>query len=118
MRKPSLAYLLGLALLVLCAGNSFAAHSVTVAAATGGSAISADSIGGSWTLLTGPVAAEGTFGDIGTGTIILTAPGGFLFNTNAAVTVKVTAGSSTAANNINHIALNGTFGATVAANVP
>ena len=85
---------------------------VTITAATGGSAISADGAAGSWTTLTGPIAVESSnIGGIGTGTIILTVPSGFVFNTNAAVTVKVT-GGSTAANNINHIANGSTFAPT------
>ena len=63
------------------ANNVFA--SVTVTPATGGNAISADTTGGSYTALTGPVIAEGAVGDIGTAgtdTIILNAPSGFEFD--------------------------------------
>jgi hypothetical protein len=52
--------------------------------------VSADSVGGIYTDLTGPVLAEGTNGDIGTGTIVLVAPSGFAFNPNSTVTVTVT----------------------------
>jgi hypothetical protein len=49
--------------------------------ATGGSAISADATGGAWTTLTGPTYTENNPGEVGTGTIILNAPSGFLFDT-------------------------------------
>ena len=63
----------------------------TVTAATGGSAISADNTGGSWTTLTGPTLAEGAHRDISTtGTIILNAPTGFEFNTGQNVTATIT----------------------------
>jgi hypothetical protein len=66
---------------------------VTVTAATGGSAISADTNGtngtGTFTILSGPVLTEGAFGDIGTGTIILNAPSGFAFSTTSGVTATV-----------------------------
>ena len=61
--------------LVAAAGNVLAAGVLTPA--TGGEAISADSVGGAWTPLTGPVMAETTIGSIGTGTIILYAPVNF-----------------------------------------
>ena len=68
---------------------------VNLTAATGGSAISADTAAGSWTTLTGPVATEsGGAGLIGTGTIILTAPTGFQFNPGASVKVMVNGGST------------------------
>ena len=50
-------------------------------AATGGSAISADTTGGTYTALTGPVYTEAVAGNVGLGTIILKAPAGFVFNT-------------------------------------
>ncbi len=73
--------------------NAFAA--VTVTAATGGGAISADTNTANgtatWTTLTGPTIAEGAFRDFpGTGTFILSAPSGFSFNTGAAVTATIT----------------------------
>jgi len=49
--------------------------------ATGGEAISADTAGGTFTTLTGPVYTEVTNGNVGLGTIILKAPAGFIFNT-------------------------------------
>jgi len=60
-----------------------ATATVTVTTATGGSAISADTAGGTYASLTGPVITEGATGDIGVGTIILNAPSGFNFDTTA-----------------------------------
>src|SRR6266446_11001155 len=106
MKKPTLAALAALALMFICAGNARAATShVNVTAATGGSAISADTTGGAWTNLTGPIAVEVNPGNIGAGTIILTAPNGFLFNAGVTVMVKV-AGNTTASQNINGTANN------------
>ena len=62
---------------------------VTVTSATGGTAISADTTGGSYTALTGPTIAESAAGEIGNGTIILNAPANFNFNTGNPVTVAV-----------------------------
>ncbi|PWU21096.1 MAG: hypothetical protein C5B50_02475, partial [Verrucomicrobia bacterium] len=104
-----------MAILLFCSGNAWALNKVTVTAATGGATISADATGGSYTNLTGPIAAESAAGNIGAGTIIFVPPSGFVFNPGVTVTVQITAGSGTAANNINHIALNGTFNAFVAA---
>jgi hypothetical protein len=53
--------------------------------ATGGSAISADTTGGTWTSLAGPTYTENASGDVGTNTIILSAPPGFMFDTNSPV---------------------------------
>ena len=47
--------------------------------ATGGSAISADTTGGTYTSLAGPTYSEIESGDVGAGTIILNAPGRFRF---------------------------------------
>ena len=113
MKKQRLASLLGGAFIFICAGNAWALNKVTVTAATGGSAISADTTGGTWTTLTGPVLTESSSADIHAGTIILTAPNGFLFNAGVTVTVQVS-GSTTASQNVNGTANNGTFNATVA----
>jgi hypothetical protein len=51
--------------------------------ATGGSAISADTAGGAFTSLSGPTYSENAAGQVGTGTIILTTPAGFIFDTNS-----------------------------------
>src|SRR5205823_456626 len=71
---------------------------VSITAATGGSAISADNTGGTWTTLTGPVLDESAGKEIGTGTIVLNAPSGFVFDTASTVTATVTrtAGAGTA----------------------
>ena len=71
------------------------AASVTVA--TGGSSISADTTGGNYTALTGPVLTEADFTGVSVGSIIFTCPTGFVFDTTAnSVTVTVT-GSGTSA---------------------
>jgi hypothetical protein len=49
--------------------------------ATGGAAISADGATGTFTTLTGPTYSENNPGEVGTGTIILNAPTGFIFDT-------------------------------------
>jgi len=65
--------------------------------------------------LTGPAITEAAAGEIGLGTIVLSAPAGFEFNTAATVTVLVT-GSSPANRNINDIASGTSVAATVTAN--
>ena len=111
-RKNTIALLLVAACLFASLETAQAQKQVNITAAAGGSAISADTAAGSWTTLTGPIAAEdGGVGLIGTGTIVLTAPTGFQFNTGASVMVMVK-GDSTAANNINGTADGGTFSPT------
>src|SRR6516165_10733293 len=55
----------------------------SVVPASGGGAIPATSYNGSYTALTGPVLTETIIGDISVGTIVLTPPAGFVFDTNA-----------------------------------
>ncbi|HXJ76452.1 MAG TPA: hypothetical protein VNM37_26580, partial [Candidatus Dormibacteraeota bacterium] len=74
--------------------------------ATGGSAIVADGATGTFTTLTGPAYTENASGNVGTGTIILNAPAGFIFDTaGTAPTVLVTrlTGSGSSANNVNDL---------------
>lgn len=88
---------------------------VTVTTATGGSAISADSTGGAYTTLVGPVISEGVTADIGTGTIILNVPSGFIFDIGGtAPTVLVTriAGTGNNTRNINDLASGSTISVT------
>ncbi|HEX7470704.1 MAG TPA: hypothetical protein VF437_08240, partial [Verrucomicrobiae bacterium] len=68
----------------------------TITAATGGSAISANTAGTTnWTKLAGPAIVENKNHDISTiGTIVLNAPAGFIFNSNAVVTITVTSTGS------------------------
>lgn len=61
----------------------------TVTTATGGSAISSDTVEGAYTSLTGPIVSEGATADIGTGTIILNVPSGFIFDVASSVTATV-----------------------------
>ena len=60
---------------------TFTANPAVVTPATGGAAISADTAGGTYTTLTGPVLAENGTAQIGMGTLILNAPSGFVFDT-------------------------------------
>ena len=76
-------------------------------AATGGGAIAADGATGTFTTLTGPSYTENASGNVGTGTIILNAPAGFVFDTGGtAPTVLITrlTGSGSNGNNINGVA--------------
>ncbi len=85
--------------------KAFATATVTVA--TGGSAISADTTGGTYTTLTGPVITENLVSEINTGTIILNVASGFIFDVGGvAPTVLVTRTAGTGANtkNINNVA--------------
>ncbi|MGC9941922.1 MAG: autotransporter-associated beta strand repeat-containing protein [Verrucomicrobiota bacterium] len=78
-----------------------------LAPALGGSAISADTTTNTFTSLTGPVYTELQNGNVGVGTIILKAPDGFVFNTNAplpAVIVTTVGGNGTSLQNINGVA--------------
>jgi len=96
---------------------------VTITAATGGTAISADTAAaapgtGAWTTLTGPIFDEGSTRDIGAGTIIFTAPAGYEFNTAAGTNVLVTwtgGGPGAAARNINGLASGSTIATTITA---
>src|SRR5438552_8315524 len=74
-----------------------------VALATAGSAISADTVGGTYTTLTGPAYYQAANTDITTGTIILNAPAGFIFDASGtpAPTVLITRLAGTGGNNIN-----------------
>lgn len=88
---------------------------VTVTPATGGSSISADTTGGTYTSLTGPIISEGATADIGTGTIILNVPSGFVFDiggTAPTVLVTRTAGSGPNNRNINDLASGSTIAVT------
>src|SRR5262249_54969202 len=59
--------------------------------ASGGSAISADTAGGSFTTLVGPTFYEAASGDVGAGTVILNAPAGFSFDTGGTAPTVVVA---------------------------
>jgi len=72
--------------------------------ATGGTDIPSSTAGGAYTPLTGPVYYEFANGDAGTGTIILNAPAGFVFDTGGtAPTVRIDrlTGSGNDSRNIN-----------------
>jgi hypothetical protein len=87
--------------------SAIAVNSSPVAPATGGMAISADATGGAYINLVGPVYTEGISGDVGTGTIILNAPAGFVFDAGGvAPTVLITriSGTGNDSKNINGVA--------------
>ncbi len=90
--------------------------SVIITPATGGSAISAATVGGTYTALTGPVIAEDDTGQIPTGTIILNAPTGFIFDTSSNVTGTVTVANPAACGLLGSqpLRLNGSSSQTVA----
>src|SRR6266851_2028853 len=70
--------------------------------ATGGNNISADTVGGAFTSLTGPVYSEAIKGNVGVGTIILNVPSGWTFDTGGvAPAVRINGGKST--QNINAV---------------
>ncbi|MBO6571489.1 MAG: T9SS type A sorting domain-containing protein [Balneola sp.] len=75
-------------LLVIISPGTLVGQSIT--AATGGSGISADNVGGAYTSLTGPVITEASAGQISLGFIDFTVPSGFEWNTGATPTVTVT----------------------------
>ncbi len=84
-----------------------AAGTGTVTPATGGSAISADNVGGGFTALTGPTYSESSSGNAGVGTIILNVPAGFIFDTGGTPpTVLITriGGNGGSSRNINGVA--------------
>jgi len=65
----------------------FAAASVTTLASA---SVSADTTGGSYTTLTGPVVQEGAYRDFpASGNVVLNVPTGFAFNTGANVTATI-----------------------------
>ena len=86
-----------IALLLVCgffvSTATGAVSSITINPATGGEVISADTTGTIYTPITGPVIVEGSAGSILVGNIILTAPTGFIFNSDSSVTATVTNGS-------------------------
>lgn len=90
------------------ASTSFtdAATTVTLTAATGGSAIGSatNTSDGTavWTTLTGPSLSEDDKGNIGTGTIILSVPNGFVFDTTGTAPSVLLTGDATANKNINN----------------
>src|SRR6266404_8870877 len=105
MKRLILAPILALGLALLGAANSNAA---TVTPATGGTTISAGTVGGAWTSLTGPVYTESAGGDVGTGTIILNVPAGFIFDTNCCpLPTLMISGDPSTSKNINNSANGG-----------
>lgn len=107
MDKIKLAVFLIFALLM---GDAMAL-TATVTPATGGGAIPSNTAPGcsatGWTTLSGPSVTELQKGDFQTGTIILNAPAGFVFDSaGVAPTVVLTAGDNNANKNVNNVAVN------------
>jgi hypothetical protein len=75
----------------------------SVVPASGGSAIPTSTYTGTFTALTGPVVTETIVGDINIGTIVLTAPAGFVFDTNAPLPLITLSGDNNR-KNINGLA--------------
>jgi hypothetical protein len=102
---------IGLALLLF---PLVASAIVVVIPATGGSTISADDVGKSFTSLTGPVIAESSVGEIGLGTIVLGIPTGFEFGTtsNSVVVTRASSGNCNGGGN-KSVLLNGSNSQTV-----
>jgi hypothetical protein len=87
--------------LLLCTSHAMAASGVTITAATGGTAISADTTGGTYTTLTGPTITENNPSGVSTtGTVTLNAPSGFIFDTGSSVTATVSSCSSGSGSNM------------------
>lgn len=74
----------------------------SVVAASGGNAIPASSYAGPYTALTGPAITETVVGDISAGTLVLTAPAGFVYDTNAPLPIITLAGDNNS-KNINNL---------------
>src|SRR5262249_28259060 len=73
--------------------------------ATGGTAIPSNTVNGAYTTLTGPAYYELATADIGTGTLVLKAPSGFIFDTNTpkpTVRIDYLGGSGSRSKNINN----------------
>jgi len=84
MKKSCFAFLSVAAIVLVTASSAFATATVTVQA---NGTISADTVGGVYSNLPGPVLTEGATADIGVGTIILSVAPGFEFNPAATVNV-------------------------------
>jgi hypothetical protein len=63
--------------------SEFIFTDAAITPASGGTAIPADTYNGAYTALAGPVIVETIVGDVSLGTIVLTAPAGFQFDTSA-----------------------------------
>jgi adhesin/invasin len=89
--SSSLRLLLPFALALFCRAQSWATATLTPADAS----LSADTAGGTYTPLTGPVLNEGAISDVSTGSIVFLVPAGFRFDPAATVTATVTRLSGT-----------------------
>src|SRR5258705_10300084 len=111
MKRLTAAFTLTLGLAFLYTPKALA----TLTPATGGTAISGSNVGGAWTTLTGPVYTESASGEVGTGTIILNVPSGFVFATNCCPvpTIMITGDTSNSGMNINNSVSGGVYPVTV-----
>lgn len=92
MKRLSIAFLSIAVIFLVTASSAFATATVSTLA---NASVSADTAGGTYTPLTGPVLTEGANRDVGTGAIVLSAPAGFAYNPAATVSVTVTRVSGT-----------------------
>ena len=101
LKNISARFAITFAVLVAMLVPALAFANVSVTTATGGSAISADTTSGSYTTLTGPTVTEASNQDFtsSSGTFILKAPTGFVFNTSSSVTATITTTSGSASSN-------------------
>lgn len=96
------------AFLFIGVAHARAGGETVIAAATGGSAISADTAGTTWTTLTGPIITETYARDVGAfslGTIVLTIPEGFEFDTVEPVSVLLYAAGHKTINRLPNYAI-------------
>ena len=89
MGRVAIALVLALSLSLVTAVPVSAAYGITPVTPTD------ITVGASYTPLTGPVIAEGLPADIGIGTIVLTAPAGFEFDTTASSVTAIVTGDAT-----------------------
>ncbi len=110
---------IGIAVLLI-ASFIFYVWAGNVTPASGATAISADTAAtggtGAWTSLSGPTYGETINGDIGNGTVVLTVPTGFEFNTASPITVILTTGATNANTNMNNVALGANVAGVTGAN--
>ncbi len=109
--KINILWRLFMVVAILFSFTGIAQANASITTATGGNSVASNTApgcmaAGTWTSLTGPILTEGAAGDIHTGTIVLSAPAGFQFNSAASVTILIS-GSNTSSRNINGVA-NGT----------
>src|SRR6266536_339968 len=78
--------------------SEFIFKDAAITPASGGTGISADTYMNAYTSLTGPVIVETIVGDVSLGTIVLTAPAGFQFDTSAPQPIITLSGDNNSKN--------------------